>query len=83
MAVFVPDSLWVKIFIIETSGVIPMVAPFVEAFIFIGSPLATVLDANDVIFTGILGFVYSERMVPPLIAINTRYYGWRLALYIA
>ena len=64
-----------------------MVAPFVAAATFIGSmgniPLATVLNANGVLFAGIMGFIYSDLMVPPLVMINAKYYGWRLALYIA
>jgi hypothetical protein len=46
-------------------------------------PLATVLASNGVLFAGIMGFIYSDLMVPPLVAVNARYYGWRVALYIA
>lgn len=63
------------------------VAPFVAAATFIGSmgniPLATVLNANGVLFAGIMGFIYSDLMVPPLVQVNAKYYGWKLALYIA
>jgi len=30
-----------------------------------------------------MAFIYSDLMVPPLVAINARYYGRRMALYIA
>ncbi|MEJ2471628.1 MAG: permease, partial [Desulfuromonadales bacterium] len=96
MAVFVPDTVWAKIFLIDAAGSVPewlraienaLVAPFVAALTFIGSmgniPLATVLNANGVMFAGIMGFIYSDLMVPPLVAVNAKYYGWRLALYIA
>jgi uncharacterized membrane protein YraQ (UPF0718 family) len=96
MAVFVPEAVWSKIFLIDAAGSIPewlrvienaLVAPFVAALTFIGSmgniPLATVLNANGVMFAGIMGFIYSDLMVPPLVAVNAKYYGWRLALYIA
>jgi uncharacterized membrane protein YraQ (UPF0718 family) len=96
VAVFVPEALWAKIFLIDAAGSVPgwlravenaLVAPFVAALTFIGSmgniPLATVLNANGVMFAGIMGFIYSDLMVPPLVAINAKYYGWRLALYIA
>jgi hypothetical protein len=46
-------------------------------------PLATVLSANGVLFAGIMGFIYSDLMVPPLVMINRKYYGTRVALYIA
>ena len=62
-------------------------APFVAAATFIGSmgniPLATVLNANGVLFAGIMGFIYSDLMVPPLVQVNAKYYGWKTALYIA
>ncbi|MGW8311917.1 MAG: permease [Desulfuromonadales bacterium] len=96
VAVFVPEALWAKIFLIDSGNSVPdwlravenaLVAPFVAALTFIGSmgniPLATVLNANGVMFAGIMGFIYSDLMVPPLVAVNAKYYGWRLALYIA
>ncbi len=96
VAVFVPTNVWEKIFLMDTGIVLPewlkilenaAVAPFVAALTFIGSmgniPLATVLNANGIVFAGIMGFIYSDLMVPPLVRINAKYYGWRVALYIA
>jgi len=95
MAVFVPPPIWARIFLTESTGLPTWVrvlenaavAPFVAALTFIGSmgniPLATVLDTNSVLFAGVMGFIYSDLMVPPLVRLNARYYGWRLALYIA
>jgi len=96
VAVFVPTEVWNKIFLIELSGSLPdwlvavenaMVAPFVAALTFIGSmgniPLATILNNNGVLFAGIMGFIYSDLMVPPLVAVNIKYYGKKVAFYIA
>jgi len=96
MATVVPPSFWETIFLVEAADSLPAwlialqnaaVAPFVAAATFIGSmgniPLATVLDSNGVLFAGIMGFIYSDLMVPPLVAINARYYGLRMALTIA
>jgi uncharacterized membrane protein YraQ (UPF0718 family) len=96
VAVLVPSWFWAKLFLIGAPGADggllvslenAMVAPFVAAATFIGSmgniPLATVLNANGVMFAGIMGFIYSDLMVPPLVAINAKYYGLRVALYIA
>lgn len=96
VAVFVPPWVWEKIFLKGYFDVLPewlitlenaTVAPFVAAATFIGSmgniPLATVLDSNGVLFAGIMGFIYSDLMVPPLVMINAKYYGGRMALYIA
>ncbi len=96
VAVLVPTGVWESIFLIGARGDLPdwlialenaAIAPFVAAMTFIGSmgniPIATVLNANGVLFAGIMGFIYSDLMVPPLVMINAKYYGWRVALYIA
>ena len=97
VAVFVPDAFWKTIFLAEAAENNPgnflialqnaAVAPFVAAATFIGSmgniPLATVLNSGGVMFAGIMGFIYSDLMVPPLVKVNAKYYGWRVALYIA
>jgi hypothetical protein len=96
VAVLVPPAFWAAIFLTDYHGLLPdwlialendAVAPFVAAATFIGSmgniPLATVLNANGVMFAGIMGFIYSDLMVPPLVQVNAKYYGVRLALYIA
>ena len=96
VAVLVPQSFWEMLFLTNFQGQLPawliavenaVVAPFVAAATFIGSlgniPLATVLASNGVLFAGIMGFIYSDLMVPPLVAANAEYYGWRVALYIA
>jgi len=98
VAVLVPRPFWQSIFLADiasnTSGLNfwivlenSLLAPFVAAATFIGSmgniPLATVLNANGVLFAGIMGFIYSDLMVPPLVAVNAKYYGWKTAIYIA
>ena len=96
MAELVPPGVWEAIFMAGNPLALPqwmvtlenaLVAPLVAAATFIGSmgniPLATVLNANGVLFAGIMAFIYSDLMVPPLVMINARYYGWRVALYIA
>ncbi|MDX1500555.1 MAG: permease [Woeseiaceae bacterium] len=96
VAVLVPAAFWEAIFLVNAPDTVPawlvalenaVVAPLVAAATFIGSmgniPLATVLNGNGVLFAGIMGFIYSDLMVPPLVMINAKYYGWRVALYIA
>ena len=97
VAVVVPDGFWKAIFLADKAAESPLyfpvvlenalLAPFVAAATFIGSmgniPLATVLNSSGVLFVGIMGFIYSDLMVPPLVEINARYYGWRVSLYIA
>jgi uncharacterized membrane protein YraQ (UPF0718 family) len=97
VAALVPASFWETLFLAERAAESPgnfllvlynaAIAPFIAAATFIGSmgniPLATVLASGGVLFGGIMGFIYSDLMVPPLVKINAKYYGWRVALYIA
>jgi uncharacterized membrane protein YraQ (UPF0718 family) len=96
VAVLVPTGVWETLFLLGDGQAAAgwlvalenaIVAPFVAAATFIGSmgniPLATVLNANGVLFAGIMGFIYSDLMVPPLVMVNAKYYGWRVAIYIA
>ncbi|MBD3675038.1 MAG: permease [Planctomycetaceae bacterium] len=97
IATFVPDWFWKTLFLADQAKAHPsnflialenaVVAPFVAACTFIGSmgniPLATVLNSGGVLFAGIMGFIYSDLMVPPLVKVNAKYYGWRVALYVA
>jgi len=96
IAVLVPQTFWRALFLNGLQGQIPaffihlenaLIAPFVAVSTFIGSmgniPLATVLNANGVLFAGIMGFIYSDLMVPPLVNMNKKYYGKKVAFYIA
>ncbi|MCX2745401.1 permease [Mangrovivirga sp. M17] len=96
VSVLVPQSFWEAIFLNNMQEELPefvirvenaLVAPFVAAATFIGSmgniPLATVLNENGILFAGLMGFIYSDLMVPPLVNINRKYYGVKVAFYIA
>jgi hypothetical protein len=45
-------------------------------------PLASILFANGVSFAGVMAFIFSDLVVFPVIRINAKYYGWKMALYI-
>src|SRR6056297_2246657 len=96
MKAFVPASFWEALFLQGVDADFPsllvtlenvLVAPFVAAATFIGSmgniPLATVLAGSGVGFAGLMAFIYSDLMVPPLVKVNARSYGWKVALLIA
>lgn len=95
VAEFVPERAWQALFLADR-GDIPgplrslenaLVGPLVAACTFIGSmgniPLATVLASSGAAFAGVMAFIYSDLMIPPLVRVNAKYYGWRGALYIA
>lgn len=63
-----------------------LVGPIAAFFTFIGSmgniPLAAVLYGQGVAFAGVMAFIFSDLVVLPVLRINARYYGWKMALYI-
>ncbi len=63
-----------------------VVGPVAAFFTFIGSmgniPLAAVLFSNGVSFAGIIAFIFSDLVVFPVLRIQTKYYGWKMAFYI-
>jgi len=96
IAVFVPRAFFEWLFVGTGSNAVPgfwttlehaLVGPLAAFFTFIGSmgniPLAAVLFTNGVSFAGIMAFIFSDLIVFPVLRLNARFYGWRLALYIA
>lgn len=63
-----------------------LVGPLAAFFTFIGSmgniPLAAVLFGNGVSFAGVMAFIFSDLVVLPVLRVQARYYGWKMALYI-
>ncbi len=64
-----------------------IIGPVAAFFTFIGSmgniPLAAVLASNGVSFAGVIAFIFSDLVVFPVLKIQAKYYGWKMALYIA
>lgn len=93
IAAFVPQSFFQTLFI--NAGNNPgffsilehtIIGPVAAFFTFIGSmgniPLASILYSNGVSFAGVMAFIFSDLVVFPVIRVNAKYYGWKLALYI-
>lgn len=95
ISAFVPRAFFQTLFIGSGPDTSPgffailehtVVGPVAAFFTFIGSmgniPLASILFANGVSFAGVMAFIFSDLVVFPVIRINAKYYGWKLALYI-
>lgn len=96
IAVFVPPAFFQTLFIGAGQGNVNpgffavlenvIVGPIAAFFTFIGSmgniPLAAVLYGNGVSFGGVMAFIFSDLIVFPVIRVNAKYYGWKMALYI-
>jgi uncharacterized membrane protein YraQ (UPF0718 family)/YHS domain-containing protein len=60
-----------------------LVGPLVAVLSFVCSvgnvPLAAVLWAGGISFSGVIAFIYADLIIVPIVLIYGRYYGWRLA----
>jgi uncharacterized membrane protein YraQ (UPF0718 family) len=92
LSVFVPDGVWQALFVKGASPWIQVPAnallgPVVAVLSFVCSignvPMAAVLWGAGVSFGGVLAFLYADLIVLPLLDVYRRYYGWKMAAYIA
>ncbi len=92
LSVFVPDGVWQALFVKGASPWVQVPAnallgPLVAVISFVCSignvPMAAVLWGAGVSFGGVLAFLYADLIVLPLLDVYRRYYGWRMAAYIA
>ena len=82
-----PMSVFNDLFLTDTGGTWQLlenvvVGPLVAVLSFVCSvgnvPLAAVLWAGGISFSGVIAFIYADLIIVPLILIYRRYYGWRL-----
>lgn len=92
LSVFVPEGVWQALFVKGASPWVQVPAnallgPIVAVLSFVCSignvPMAAVLWSAGVSFGGVLAFLYADLIVLPLLDVYRRYYGWKMAAYIA
>ena len=92
LAAFVPDGVWRSLFVTDAGPwvTVPanaLVGPLVAVLSFVCSignvPMAAVLWGAGVSFGGVLAFLYADLIVLPLLDVYRRYYGIKMAAYIA
>lgn len=92
LSAFVPDGIWKALFLTDASPWLKVPAnallgPLIAMATFVCSignvPLAAVLWAGGASFGGVLAFLYADLIVLPLLDTYRRYFGWRMAAYIA
>ena len=92
LSAFVPDDWWKSLFLTDVAPWLKaplnaLTGPFIAVLTFVCSignvPLAAVLWAGGASFGGVLAFLYADLIVLPLLDTYRRYYGWRMAAYIA
>lgn len=92
LAVFVPHGFWQALFLQDAPAWLRMplnalIGPIVAMLTFVCSignvPLAAVLWGGGASFGGVVAFLFADLIVLPLLDVYRRYFGWRMALYMA
>jgi uncharacterized membrane protein YraQ (UPF0718 family) len=91
VAAWIPNSFWKAFFLTghpllaEIWG--PLIGPVISMLSFVCSigyvPLAAVLWGSGISFGGVISFIFADLLIPPILNIYRRYYGGRVALYLA
>ncbi len=92
LGAFVPADWWSALFLRGASPWLQapanaLLGPLVAVISFVCSignvPLAAILWGSGISFGGVLAFLYADLIVLPLLDVYRRYYGWKMAAYIA
>ncbi len=91
VAAWIPNSFWSAFFLTghpllaEIWG--PLIGPVISMLSFVCSignvPLAAVLWGSGISFGGVISFIFADLLIPPILNIYRKYYGGRVALYLA
>jgi uncharacterized membrane protein YraQ (UPF0718 family) len=91
LAAWVPTSFWESLFFthhpVGAAFWGPIVGPIVAVLSFVCSignvPLAAVLWNGGISFGGVVSFIFADLIILPILNIYRKYYGWRMASFIA
>jgi uncharacterized membrane protein YraQ (UPF0718 family) len=92
LSAFVPNGFWHTLFVGDAPTAIKvpadaLIGPLVAIVTFVCSignvPMAAILWGSGVGFGGVLAFLYADLIVLPLLDAYRRYFGWKMAAYIA
>ena len=90
VAAWVPASFWQHFFLTSQPIVAkiwgPLIGPIVSMLSFVCSignvPLAAVLWKGGISFGGVVAFIFADLIILPILAINRKYYGTRMAVFL-
>jgi uncharacterized protein len=91
ISAWVPDSFWQGFFLSDHPLLAkvwgPLVGPLVAVVSFVCSignvPLAAVLWNGGISFGGVVAFIFADLIILPILNIYRKYYGRRMAYFIA
>src|SRR5262245_14210600 len=90
LAAWVPDSFWQSLFLTDHPTAAkfwgPVIGRIVAMISFVCSvgnvPLAAVLWNGGISFGGVIAFLYADLIIVPILNINRKYYGPRMAGFL-
>ncbi len=91
LAAFVPNGVWHALFLGDAPGWAQtigggFIGPLIAIVTFVCSignvPMAAILWAGGIGFSGVLAFLYADLIVLPLLDVYRKYYGLKMAAYI-
>lgn len=88
---WVPETFWQSFFLVDHPLLAklwgPLVGPVVAVLSFVCSignvPLAAVLWNGGISFGGVVSFIFADLLIIPILVIYRKYYGGRMALFLA
>lgn len=91
IAAWVPSGFWRGFFLVGHPVLAklwgPLIGPIVSMLSFVCSvgnvPLAAVLWNGGISFGGVIAFIFADLIIVPILDIYRKYYGWRMALFLA
>ena len=91
LAAWVPTGFWQSFFLTDhpvwSALWGPLVGPIVAVVSFVCSignvPLAAVLWNGGISFGGVVSFLFADLIILPILNIYRKYYGWKMAAFIA
>jgi hypothetical protein len=90
LAAWVPANFWQSFFVVDHPLLAklwgPIVGPLVAVISFVCSvgniPLAAVLWNGGISFGGAIAFIFADLIILPILNIDRKYYGWRMAGFL-
>jgi uncharacterized membrane protein YraQ (UPF0718 family) len=91
IAAWVPASFWQSFFLVDHPLLAkiwgPLIGPIVAVLSFVCSignvPLAAVLWNGGISFGGVVSFIFADLLIIPILLIYRKYYGTRMAAFLA
>jgi uncharacterized protein len=91
VAAWIPNTFWSAFFLTQHPLLAeiwgPLVGPVISMLSFVCSignvPLAAVLWGSGISFGGVVSFIFADLLIPPILNIYRKYYGPRVAVYLA